>query len=165
MLKTLYVIAIGLLFAAFIGFGFATFYPEPKYPAPESPAAVEKAPFETLTAEEKAARQAALDAETKKQSEFQAKSKIYNRNISMALIGAAIVFLAVALLFLVHIDVIGDGITLGSIFLLFYGIGRSFGADDPKFQFITVSVGLLVLLFLSWWKFTHQRNKQTPVSV
>jgi hypothetical protein len=152
MLKTLYTIAIGLLFAAFVGFGFQTFYPQPK--APEYPASLNNSskPLADQTIQEKAIQKQYDQA----QKDFQDKFDVYNRNLSVWLILASLIILAVSILGLGNINVIGDGLTLGGVFTLFYGLVRTFMAGDEKVRFIAVTLGLIILIFLAYWKFVRQ---------
>lgn len=151
MLKALYVIAIGLLFAAFIGFGVNTFYPMPK-----SPDCLETK-MVPPSAEEKPVRD--TDACTKNYEAFNAQQKDYSRNTSIIYLVLSIVVIAISLFGLGKIDVIGDGITLGGVFILFVSIVSAFGSASEIFRFVGVTIGLAIILFLSYWKFVRPTNK------
>lgn len=158
MLRALYVIAIGLLFAGFIGFGVATFYPAPEFPecGRESEKVI-PAPGET-SVQLTPAEQAEADACKKLQDAFQEESSIYSRNLSIIFLLASVVVIAISLFGLGKIDVIGDGITLGGVFLLFTSLVTSLGNESGLFRFLTVTVGLVVVIFLSYWKFIRNRS-------
>lgn len=147
MLKALYIIAIGLLFAAFVGFGVSTFYKAPISPY-ESVAIKEMSPDRVPTDAEQAAEQAAYDT-------YQDNLKEYQRNLSLILLLVSILIVTISLFGLGRVEVIGDGITLGGVFLLFAGIVTSFAAGDDIYRFIAVTIGLVVVLFLSYWKFAR----------
>ncbi len=161
MLRALYVIAIGLLFAGFIGFGVATFYPAPKFP--ECGRETEKvmpAPGQTnaqLTPKERIA----ADQCKNLQDDFQKESGDHSRNLSVIFLLVSVVVIAVSLFGLGRVEVIGDGITLGGVFLLFTSLATSLGNESGVFRFLTVTVGLVVVIFLSYWKFI--RNKTTNI--
>lgn len=152
MIKGLYSIAIGLLFAAFIGFGISTFYPAPKPPAINQPAILSEKPVPVDSATAKIIEQ--------QNEQFQIDMGHYQRNLSLLLIGAAILVTVVSLFTLESIEVVGNGITLGGIILLFAGIVSSFNAQDQKFRFMAVSAGLLIILLVSWWKFVRPARAQ-----
>lgn len=159
MLKTLYIIAIGLLFAAVVGLGVEAFYPQPKYP--EYPTELKYLSSENNSEEVKEA-QKKFDAET---NAYMETSNNYNRNVSLILIGAALVILATSIIWVGGIEVIGDGLTLGGVFTLLYGLGRALAGGDEKVRFLAVAFGLVVLVFLAYWKFIRpEKQKTTPLS-
>jgi VIT1/CCC1 family predicted Fe2+/Mn2+ transporter len=150
MLKALYIIAIGLLFSAFVGFGVATFY---KAPTPPESATVTRPITEEKTDE-------TIDQKaTDEYAQYQEDIDAYNRNLSIIYLVSSMIIIAVSIFGLGKIDIIGDGITLGGIFLLFTGIVTSFGSGEEIFRFIAVTIGLIAVLFLSWWKFIRQQAK------
>ena len=155
MLKTLYVIAIGVLFAAVVGLGIQAFYPQPKYP--EYPSELKYPTSGEFTAEQKAAQKAYDD----QSQAFQKKMDNYNRDVSLAIIVIALIVLAVSILGLGTIPVIGDGVTLGGVFTLLYGLGRALAGGDEKIRFIAVTFGLVVLVFLAYWKFIKPDKQKT----
>jgi hypothetical protein len=160
MLKALYVIAIGLLFAGLVGFGFAAFYPAPAYPEYPRELNTPTKTDGTLTEEERAIQQR-FEEESKI---AQDKQEVYNRNLSIWLIVSAIAIMAVSILGLGKIEVIGDGLTLGGVFTLLYGLGRAMAAGDEKTRFVAVAVGLVILVFLTYWKFIRGHNVSEKVS-
>lgn len=156
--KVLYVIAIGLLLVGVVGFGFSAFYPQPKYPDYPIELSVPRADG-TLT-EEQVAIQKRFDADSKV---YQEKTENYNRTLSIGLIITAMVILGVSILGVGKIDIIGDGLTLGGVFTLFYGLGRAMAGGDNKVRFVAAVVGLVVILGLTYWKFIKSENKNSPV--
>ncbi len=164
MLRALYVIAIGLLFAGVVGFGFSAFYPAPEYP--ETPASLRYPPVynDQPTAEEKAAQEK-FDAEQKAINDsYTDVSENYNRNLSIGLIIVAMIVLAVSIIGLGKIEVIGDGLTLGGVFTLLYGLGRAMAAGNEKIQFLAALFGLGVLIFLVYWKYIRLEKKSVPIT-
>jgi hypothetical protein len=145
LLRTLYALAIALLVVAFVGFGISAFYPEPEFPQP--PPEAELGPPNTEEEKERVAEQ------RKKEETFREQLSDYNRVVSSIAIGAAVLLLVSSILWLVRLPVIGDGVTFGAVFTLFYGLIRAFMTDDEIFRFIAVSVGLVLLLALVYWKF------------
>ena len=148
MLKVVYALFLGLLLAAFVGIGVATFYQSPKYP--EYPIELEqRAPDKALTPEQKQIDQKNRDDQKKYQEGFSR----YNRNTSIIVLAFALLFLALGLLLAHRLDIIADGFVLGGIFSLIYSIGRGFASEDLAYRFIVISVGLVIALILGYIKF------------
>jgi hypothetical protein len=156
MLKVIYAFFVGLLLAVFVGVGVSAFYPSPEPPKhPELLQTYGKdVPPEQNEAQADAQRQ--YDREYEAYREVSAR---YNRNVSIAVLIAAILFVSFSLVFARKIQVIADGILLGGIFTLLYSIGRSFEADDTKYTFVVVSIGLVVALFLGYLRFIKPQEE------
>lgn len=150
MIKALYVIAIGLLFAAFIAFGESAIYPQPQYPdcGKVSPVTSDNGQGPATTN----ACQQQID-------NFDAARKHHDLIISLTDMAIAVLVIVVSLVWLGKFDVIGDGLTLGGIFTLFVGIVSAI-ENTEIFRFLAVTAGLAIILFLSYWKFVRQQPAQ-----
>lgn len=147
MIRYIYTFFVGLFLAIFIGMGIAVFYTAPK--APESPMFYGK----ELSVDEQRQQQA-FDA---KQKAWDKEMQHYNRNASVIILSCAVVVLAISLLFAEKLGVIADGLLLGGIFTLLYGVGRGMATDSNKYRFLVATIGLVVTLVLGYVKFTpHQ---------
>ncbi len=147
-----YTVFLGLLLAVFVGFGIRTFYAPPE--SPEPPARVQQPPTEVGDKERRA-------AEANYQNEYdayQSELEVYHRNVSIVALLTAVIFLAVSLGVGFHIKVLADGVLLGGLFLLIYSIGRSFAAEDPAYSFLTLSVAVVVALYLGYRRFNPQQS-------
>jgi hypothetical protein len=149
MLKALYAIAIAFLVVAFVGFGISAFYPEPRYPA--YPNVGERTRPENRTPEQK-----------EKIEEYRQKEKAYRENISTynlivasISIGAAVLLLVGSIVWLSRLAVIGDGVALGAVFTLFYGLIRAFISNNEQFRFVAVAIGLVIVVALVYWRFVR----------
>jgi hypothetical protein len=149
MLKALYAIAIAFLVVAFVGFGISAFYPEPRYPA--YPNVGERTRPENRTPEQK-----------EKIEEYRQKEKAYRENISTynlivasISIGAAVLLLVGSIVWLSRLAVIGDGVALGAVFTLFYGLIRAFISNNEQFRFVAVAIGLVIVIALVYWRFVR----------
>jgi len=158
LVRFLYVLVIGLLFASFVGFGLAAFYKAPtppdyplalKYPAPATAPATD--------ANTIAAQKQYDDA----QATFTTDMSSYNLYASVILIGIAVVVMAVSLLGLEKVEVIGDGLTLGGVFTLLYGLGRGMTVANDVFRFMTVTAGLIIIILLAYLKFIRGPSNPT----
>ena len=150
MLKALYAIAIAFLVVAFVGFGISAFYPEPRYPAypnevvggtrPENRTPQQKEKIEEFHQEEKAYRE---------------NISTYNLIVASISIGTAVLLLVGSIVWLSRFAVIGDGVTLGAVFTLFYGLIRAFLSNNEQFRFVAVAIGLVIVLALVYWRFVR----------
>lgn len=150
MLRSLYVIAIGLLFAGVVGMGVNAFYETPEYPACD----IEKLPR-------------AIDSNETPAPNSDCKNKldIYNEekdaidiNKSLIYIGISIIVIVVSILGLGKVEVIGDGMTMGGIFILFIGLMQSFSTENEIYKFSATLAALVIVIFLSYWKFIRGHN-------
>ena len=153
ILKFIYTVFIGVLFATLVGVGIAAFYPQPKHPDypirlsyPKEPALQTETDRQTLIKEQ--------EAYEKKSKEFQEKNQLYNRNVSIIAIVFAIAALVVSLTFLKTLLMIADGLLLGGLLTLLYSIIRGFETQDNMFRFIVVAIGFVVAVAVGYIKFT-----------
>lgn len=156
VLKLIYTVFIGILLALFVGLGIEAFYPSPKYPVLQD-SYQKMAPGESNSAEVQK-----IEAENKKlQDDYQAQVAVYTRNLFMIVVFFAVIFLATGLLYADRIEVIADGLLLGGVFTLIYGIARGMQNQDSKFRFLAVTVGLLIALGLGYIKFIKPIETKT----
>ncbi len=147
-LKPLYALAIALLVVAFVGFGISAFYQEPQYPGypsglggPEKEFSPEQSQkMQEYREEERAYREAYSD---------------YNLVVACICVGIAVLLLVGSVVRMGSLPVIGDGTTLGAVFVLFYGLVRAFMTNDEQVRFGAVAVGLAILLALVYWKYAR----------
>ena len=146
MIRYIYTFFVGLFLAIFVGMGIAVFYPAPK--APEAPIWYDK---QLTTQELKAQQQYDI-----KQKAYNKELWRYNRNVSMIVLVCAIIILAISLLLTEKLGVLADGILLGGIFTLVYGIGRGMATDSNKYRFLVAGLGLAMTLGLGYIKFARR---------
>jgi hypothetical protein len=152
VLQLIYSLFLGLLLAIFIGVGVSTFYPGPK--SPEYP--VELNTYGKELTDEQTVKQRDFDQQIK---EYDEKMKPYNRNVSIITLSAAVLLLAISL-FLEkrNIKVIADGVMIGGLFTLIYSLGRGFAAQDSKYSFVVITIGLAIVLYLGYHRFVRSHN-------
>lgn len=158
MIRYIYTFFVSLFLAVFIGTGVAVFYPSPKAPEPPSFYGLE-APKELTDSERRAEEDFSAQ-----QRAWEKEMKEYNRNVSMIVLACAVVILVIALTLSDKLGVIADGLLLGGIFTLLYGIIRGMDSDDAKYRFLVASVGLLVALVLGYFKFTRHIEPHTSAT-
>lgn len=160
-IEIIYTFFIGILIAVFVGVGIAAFYPEPKSPETPAELKVYRAPIDseekTEQTEELMRVQKQYDAEIEI---YQKDLQIYNRNVSMIALAAAVLILVISLTLLKELLVLADGLLLGGVITLLYSVVRVFGSGDDKIRFVVVAVGLAVSLALGYIKFIQTPQKK-----
>jgi hypothetical protein len=155
LIKYVYIVFIGILLAAFVGVGIAAFYKGPKppeYPVElQYPEIKENAYLATPSAQ-RVKLQQEQDSQFK---EFRNLDEIYQRNVSIIALLAAVIMLVISLTLLKQIQVIADGLLLGGVITLGYSVVRGFGSNDDMVRFMVVTASLLVSIILGYIKFVR----------
>lgn len=165
MLKVVYTFFTGLLLATFVGVGIAAFYPAPK--APEYPSALEGVDvclIETEAGNRSCPKYEGMTEPTEEQKQLKRDydaavkqhgkdMQRYARNVSITSFVFALIFAAIGLVLESSLKLIADGLLLGGLFTLVYGIGWGFATEDNIYRFIVVTIGLIVVLALGYLKF------------
>jgi hypothetical protein len=155
VLRFIYTLFIGILLALFIGLGISAFYEKPK--EPEYPNSIKYArPIEPAVSPDSTYSAKMLKEQEEYDKRWKDYNKIqetYNRNVSIIALTSAIVVLIISLTLVHNLLLISDGLLLGGVFTLLYSVGRSFQTQDTKFEFIVVSIGLVIALLLGYKKF------------
>ena len=159
VLKVIYSLFLGLLLVTFIGVGIAAFYPAPK--SPDYPTVLNK-PVAGPDYRESPEDQKIREDYDATQKQYQKDLERYSRNVSSIAIGFAIIILILSLILAHSILLISDGLLLGGVFTLIYGIGWGFAAQDNIYRFVVVTIGLVIALFLGYWKFVKQAASPKP---
>lgn len=158
MLKVLYIIAIGLLLSAFIGFGINTFYPEPVSPYENREISM---PVK-IDSDQETKTELKQKLQVAENQKYQEELNIHAQTTSVIYLILSVITIAISLFGIGKIEVIGDGVTLGGVFSLFVGIVTSFSVDLPMYRFAAVTIGLVIVLLLSYWKFVRPADASLP---
>jgi hypothetical protein len=150
LLRALYAIAIALLVVAFVGFGISAFYQAPDYPG-GYPNEAQRTKTENRTPEQKQK----IEEYHQNQKAFRKALSNYNLVVAFISIGAAVLLLVGSIVWLSRLAVIGDGVALGAVFTLFYGLIRAFMSENEKFRFVAVAIGLVIVVALVYWRFVR----------
>lgn len=152
-LKIVYTFFVGIMLALFVGFGIDTFYAEPEYPS-----MLEYGYQKELT-------DAQIEELNAAQEEYGLAVQGYNRAVSIISTVAAVLLLGLSLLLERRNRVLTNGVMLGGLFTLIYGVGRGFASGDSTTTFITVTVGLAVVIFLGYRRFGRheERPADSPI--
>ncbi len=152
-LQLVYTFFVGILIALFIGVGISTFYAEPA--SPKYPVEINSYGKELTAEQEEKLR--ALDTEREAYNE---RMKPYNRNVSVIVLIAAVMLLVASILLEKKIQLLSDGIMLGGLFSLIYGIGRGFASQNTRYVFVVISLGLATVLYLGYHRFVSKPAKR-----
>lgn len=160
VLKLIYTFLIGIFLAVFVGVGIAAFYPGPKFPEP--PTVIKYcSPEVGKDLEQFPELKAQIEEFDREEKEYQAKSQVYNRDVSILALTASILIVIASLTLFRKILLIADGLLLGGVLTLIYSVMRGFGTEDNMFRFVVVSFGLFISLFLGYVKFIKPSHKET----
>lgn len=170
VLRVVYTLALAGLIAAFVGFGIEVIYPSPQYPGEEDfygggygggmtveggatmgstdGAIVQEGPPDVFT--EPGMSPEMIESERA----YMQQERVYQRELSehhriaslIATCAAAFILLAGLIPGLRNLPVIGDGLTLGGLLTLVYGLVLGVQVDNNLFRFLTIAAGLVVLL-------------------
>ncbi len=155
LLEVLSLLAVGMLVAFFVGFGIQAFYPAPELPE-ERFGYTDPPPEEDPEGEEKF-----VEKEEKGLAERSYRAEVveYNRIASLIATGIAVLILgAVLLLRRIGIPAIRDGVALGGVLTLFYGLVLALQAEGDVFRFLMVGVVLVVVLVAAYLRFRPERT-------
>lgn len=151
MIRYIYTFFVGLFLAIFVGMGIEVFYPSP-------------APLQEPTVYQSIGKDGPTVAQQKEIDEFDAKRKEHeqrqyhhNKYVSIIVLMCAVIILAIALSLSDRLGTIADGILLGGIFTLLYGIIRGMSTDSNKYRFLIATIGLGTTIALGYLKFVRLR--------
>ena len=157
VLVALYTVALAALLAAFVGFGIEVAYPSPEFP--EDPY-MEGPMMEGIPGEEPSPEF------IEEQRRFETEMAAYQQRLSdHHEVASAIAIVAAVLMLLVglvprvgRLPVIGQGITLGGVLTLLYGIVLAVQTQSELLRFVAVAVGLAALLVSAYLRFRPSRT-------
>lgn len=152
IIRWLYTVFLAALLVTFVGVGIAAFYKAPK--SPDYPTELKFPETQPTTSPSAMTIQRQKDFD-KKQQEFMDQNNLYNKNVSSIAIAASLIILILSITLLGKIMYLSDGLLLGGVLTLGYAIIRGFGSGDEMFRFIIVTIGLVVAVFLGYWKFVR----------
>jgi len=151
LLRGIYTLFLGIIFAVFVGMAINTFYIQPK--SPTYPETTYKAGEYT---DEQINEQTRLQTiYTNELKAYDATMNQYSRNVSIIALGSAVFLIVLSVIYEKRMKIIADGMMLGGLFTLLYSIIRSFMSENSRYTFIAVSVGLAVVIYLGYARFVR----------
>ena len=167
-LQTIFSFFLGLMVVAFIGIGVNTFLPSPseKYVARRQETSRKMSPLQRHEAPgaETPAERARLDSLMAMQDSLstkeQAEVKDWARVTSIILVLFATVVLVVSLLLSAQLRVISNGLLLGGLFTMLYGVGWVIFSRNSVVRFWVIFFALVVAIGLGYLKFVRGRAQK-----
>jgi hypothetical protein len=146
VLRLVFTFFVGALLALFIGFGIHTVYPPPEQAA--TGGIEQKAnPSDEELARLEAARQA-----------YESAYADYSRDVSLISMGGAVVMLVLSLMLERGSPVMANGLLLGGLVTLVYGVGRGFASRDSWTLFGAMTLATAIVLVLGFRRFRRERG-------
>lgn len=167
-LQTIFGFFLGLMVTSFIGVGVYTFYPPPDRPYRDQIVSLErqqqevrasKPPTDLTDAEREKIQQLQREINAA-QDQSRAAGEAWGRRTSIILIALATVAMAVSLLRAVQLPVIANGLLLGGVFTMIYGVGWIIATDSSTLRFFVMTAALAITLGLGYVRFVRQRGTE-----
>jgi hypothetical protein len=174
ILQGIFAVFLGLMITAVVGVGVYTFHPSPAVEVQEQIDALyqqrgqvdgctEGNPskcrsWDQLTESERAeieridAQVAALNDRAKQEREA------WSQSTSIILVTIATALMAISLLLGESLTVLSNGILLGGLFTMLYGVGWGLASGNSLTRFLVLVVALLVSILLGYLKFVRGRD-------
>lgn len=176
-LPAIFAVFLGLMIAAVVGLGVYTFMPSPRDAVQEqldelyeqrdeligcnAPDYKCVPPDELTTAEQQ--RYDQLDDEIEAlQDRADDQQDSWAQRTSIVLIVLATALMALSLLLTESMAVLSNGILLGGLFTMLYGVGWAFASDRASTRFGVLVVALLISIGLGYLRFVRPRTAAPP---
>jgi uncharacterized protein HemX len=167
-LQIIFSIFLGLMVVAFIGVGVYTFYapPESRYDKQIQEISRKMESIQsfkdpsTLTPAQQAELRKLQDEMNALNDKQAAEREVWGRNTSIILITFATLVMAISLIRAEQLPVISNGLLLGGVFTMIYGVGWIIATGSSYARFAVMSVALVITLGLGWLRFVRVRQAQ-----
>lgn len=165
-LQTIFGFFLGLMVTSFIGVGVYTFYPPPDRAFRDTIEALSrqqqeirarKAPSD-LSDDDRAQIQDLQRQLDVAQDRSEAAGEVWGRHTSIILITFATVAMAVSVLRAVQLPVISNGLLLGGVFTMVYGVGWIIATGSSTARFFVMSAALAITLGLGYIRFVRRQS-------
>jgi len=171
-LQTIFSFFLGLMVLAFVGVGVNTFYQQPSETNQKETQDIQrkisafdmKTSNRSLTATEQAAMTRLQDQQNALQDKTDVQMKGWARNTSIILVILATVVMGISLVRSEQLKVISNGLLLGGLFIMVYGVGWVIFSGNSTARFFVILFALVVTIGLGYVKFVRQR-RETSMAV
>ncbi|MBS3957263.1 MAG: hypothetical protein KGZ40_07015 [Clostridiales bacterium] len=164
-LQTIFSFFLGLMVLAFIGIGVNTFYPQPEqWDTPEMRELQnEQDQIYRVTKGELSPQDERRLGEIQEEmrvltDQTEANRQLWARNTSIVLILFATMVMGVSLVRSDQLRVISNGLLLGGLFTMVYGVGWIIFSGESVARFAVIVFALLVTLALGYLRFVHGKT-------
>lgn len=166
-LQGIFAVFLGLILTAFIGVGLYTFYPPPdaqfsdrlrELNREEQAIRSLKAPGD-LTDQDRARLQSLMEERNRTQDAARQASAPWGRNTSILLIVFATLVMAISLIRADQLPVLNNGLLVGGIFTMIYGVGLIIATNTSIARFIVITAALAITIGLGYMRFVSRRRQ------
>ena len=161
---------LGIMVTAFVGVGVYTFYPPPQQFDEQLRELYERKqeikdaePAEELTEAEREQIQALDDQRDQLIEDSRLARERWGRNTSIVLITLATLAMAVSLVRADQLLVLSNGLLLGGVLTMLYGIGWIVATDRAISRFVVITLALAITIFLGYCRFVRRQPPSTVV--
>jgi lipopolysaccharide export LptBFGC system permease protein LptF len=151
---------------AFVGVGVYTFYASPDAQfrgrivslGREQQAIRNSRPENALTPADRAQIQKIADEQNRVQDASRASTEAWGGRTSIILVALATLAMAISLIAAAQLPVIGNGLLMGGVFTMLYGVGWvMFASGTSTTRFIVMTFALVITLALGYVRFVRRR--------
>lgn len=165
-LQTIFSFFLGLMVTAFIGVGVYTFHPPPQQELDlkiqeldrREQAIRNSKPEDELTTADRRRLQELTDERNEMFDATRQFRESWGRTTSIILIVLATLVMAVSLVRADQLPVISNGLLLGGVFTMVYGVGWIVATDTSVARFAVMSVALAITIALGYVRFVRRRT-------
>jgi hypothetical protein len=161
-LRTIFSFFLGLMLVAFAGVGVYTFYPPPEEFATQirelnrqEEMIRDSRPADQLAEEDRERIRAVTQERYALQDARREAERPWGRNTSIILMVTATLAMAVSLVRANQLQVISNGLLLGGVFTMLYGVGWIIATDVSKARFLVMTIALGITLVLGYLRFVR----------
>jgi hypothetical protein len=164
-LQTLFAIFLGLMVTAFVGVGVYTFYPSPDAHYRDRITSLDRQqqairdsrPEAALTPADRAQIQKIVDDRNRVQDASRASTEAWGGRTSIILVALATLAMAISLTAAAQLPVISNGLLMGGVFTMLYGVGWVIVSGTSATRFIVMTFALVITLALGYVRFVRRR--------
>lgn len=172
-LQTIFSFFLGLMVLAFVGVGVNTFYPSPQASHSEEQQQLSRqmesinlrANGKSLDATDQALMTELQAKQNSLQDRIDAEMKVWARYTSIVLVIFATFVMGVSLIRSEQLRVISNGLLLGGLFTMVYGVGWVIFSGNSTARFAVITFALIVAIGLGYAKFVRERADKTTSPV
>jgi hypothetical protein len=166
-LQTIFSFFLGLMVTAFVGVGAYTFHPPPQTEFDgqieelnrrEEAVRDSKSPDE-LTADDRDELRTIREERNELSDASRVALEGWGRSTSIVLIVLATLVMAISLLRSDQLPVISNGLLMGGVFTMVYGVGWIVATDTSVARFFVMTVALAITIALGYVRFVRGRAK------
>jgi len=163
-LQVIFSFFLGLMVTAFIGVGVYTFHSGPQREFDRQTQDLDRQeqairnsrPPNELTAADRAEIQKLNDERNGLADASRAALEVWGRSTSIILVAFATLSMAISLVRADRLPVISNGLLLGGVFTMLYGVGWIIATDASITRFVVMSVSLATTLALGYVRFVRR---------